>query len=51
MSQSPTAASPPIPWGGIHHIALVTPDLDATRAFYADVLGMQVGEVRVGGGV
>lgn len=39
-----------IAWAGIHHVALVTPDLEATRRFYADVLGMQVGEVRVGGG-
>jgi len=41
----------PIAWEGFHHIALVTPDLDATIAFYGGVLGMQVGEVRVGGGV
>ncbi len=34
------AATPP--WGGIHHIALVTPDLDATLSFYQDVLGMRV---------
>ena len=32
-------------------MALVTPDLDATRAFYGDVLGMPVGEVLEGGGV
>ena len=50
MRDSSTAA-PPIPWAGIHHLALVTPDLDVTRAFFADVLGMHVGEVRVGGGV
>ena len=30
------------PWQGFHHIALVTPDLDATIAFYRDVLGMKV---------
>lgn len=33
------------PWQGFHHIALVTPDLDATVRFYHDVLGMQVGEI------
>ena len=32
-------------WLGFHHVALLTPDLDVTRAFYGDVLGMQVGEV------
>ena len=32
-------------WRGFHHVALVTPDLDATIHFYGDVLGMRVGEV------
>ena len=27
-------------WRGIHHLALVTPDMDATTRFYAGVLGM-----------
>ena len=27
-------------WQGIHHIALSTPDLDETIAFYHDILGM-----------
>ncbi|OTA41789.1 MAG: hypothetical protein A6D92_03830 [Symbiobacterium thermophilum] len=40
-----------VPWEGFHHIALVTPDLDTTIHFYGNVLGMQVGEVRAGGGV
>ena len=31
-----------IPWFGCHHIALVTPDLDATIAFYTQALGMQL---------
>jgi catechol 2,3-dioxygenase-like lactoylglutathione lyase family enzyme len=39
MSAS-TLAVPP--WGGLHHIALVTPELDATIQFYKDVLGMQL---------
>lgn len=34
-----------INWNGIHHIALVTPDLDATIAFYGDILGMQIGKI------
>ena len=34
-----------VSWRGFHHIALVTPDLDATIRFYRDVLGMQVGDV------
>jgi catechol 2,3-dioxygenase-like lactoylglutathione lyase family enzyme len=29
-----------IPWRGMHHIALITADLDATIRFYRDVLGM-----------
>jgi len=33
------------PWRGFHHVALVTPDLDATIRFYGDVLGMGIGEV------
>lgn len=39
------------PWGGFHHVALVTPDLEATIAFYRDVLAMRIGEIREGGGV
>jgi catechol 2,3-dioxygenase-like lactoylglutathione lyase family enzyme len=27
-------------WRGVHHMALVTPDMDATVRFYAGVLGM-----------
>jgi catechol 2,3-dioxygenase-like lactoylglutathione lyase family enzyme len=34
-----------LPWRGFHHVALVTPDLDATIRFYGGVLGMRVGEV------
>jgi catechol 2,3-dioxygenase-like lactoylglutathione lyase family enzyme len=37
--------SPDTPWRGVHHVALATPDLDATVAFYRDVLGMRAGEV------
>lgn len=37
-------------WRGFHHIALATPDLDATIRFYGGVLGMQVGEIMDGGG-
>lgn len=29
-------------WRGINHLALVTPDMDATVRFYAGVLGMRV---------
>lgn len=29
-------------WQGIDHLALVTPDLDATLTFYRDVLGLRV---------
>lgn len=30
------------PWRGVHHVALVARDLDATISFYRDVLGMEV---------
>ena len=34
-------ALPPGPsWRGVNHLALVTPDMDATTRFYAGVLGM-----------
>jgi len=36
-----TATSAPL-WRGFHHIALVTPILDATIAFYTEVLGMEI---------
>ena len=29
-------------WRGINHLALVTPDMDATVRFYAGVLGMRL---------
>lgn len=32
-------------WKGIHHVALVTQNLDETIDFYKNVLGMQVGTV------
>lgn len=39
---SPSEASPsPDPdWRGVHHLALVTPDMDTTVRFYVGVLGM-----------
>lgn len=45
MDTPERASETMIPWRGFHHVALVTPDLDATIHFYRDVLGMQVGEV------
>jgi catechol 2,3-dioxygenase-like lactoylglutathione lyase family enzyme len=32
-------------WRGIHHIALSTPDLDATRHFYGEIVGMPISDV------
>ncbi len=32
-------------WQGFHHITLITRDLDATVAFYRDILDMQIGEI------
>ena len=38
-----TAELPDLPrWQGINHLALVTPDMDATVRFYAGVLGMRL---------
>ena len=35
----------PLAWSGIHHIALATQELDATVAFYRDILGVQVSDI------
>lgn len=43
MNQPSTGDSPL--WHGFHHVALVTPDLDATICFYGEVLGMRVSDV------
>lgn len=46
-----TAAVPAAPpWQGIHHLALATPDLDATVAYYEGVLGMAVRPAGPAGG-
>jgi catechol 2,3-dioxygenase-like lactoylglutathione lyase family enzyme len=29
-----------VPWRGVHHLALITPDMDETVRFYVGVLGM-----------
>jgi catechol 2,3-dioxygenase-like lactoylglutathione lyase family enzyme len=34
-----------LPWRGIHHLALVTPDLDATLRFYNEIMEMPVSEI------
>jgi len=31
-----------MPWSGINHLAMVTPDMDETVRFYHDVLGMEL---------
>jgi catechol 2,3-dioxygenase-like lactoylglutathione lyase family enzyme len=36
----PTGTTPP--WQGVHHLALVTADLDATVRFYCGLLGMRL---------
>ena len=45
MTNLSTEAKPATPWRGFHHVALMTPDIDSTVRFYAEVLGMTVGEV------
>ena len=37
---SPTSSRPPLI--GLHHVAIQTPKFEAERAFYTDVMGMQV---------
>ena len=55
MAQSPTPATvldelPEGPvWRGINHLALVTPDMDATVRFYAGVLGMRLAATLMAG--
>ena len=39
MTASDELPAPPS-WRGVNHLALVTPDMDATTRFYAGVLGM-----------
>src|SRR3979490_1424852 len=45
----PAGATPP--WRSFHHVALATPDLDATLAFYGMVLSMEMGEIMTRGGI
>jgi catechol 2,3-dioxygenase-like lactoylglutathione lyase family enzyme len=43
MTESTRPELPDSPaWRGVNHLALVTPDMDATVRFYAGVLGMRV---------
>jgi catechol 2,3-dioxygenase-like lactoylglutathione lyase family enzyme len=45
VSEELTAAvqrQPSPPWRGVNHLALVTPDMDATVRFYHGVLGMRL---------
>jgi catechol 2,3-dioxygenase-like lactoylglutathione lyase family enzyme len=43
--QASTTSTITPPWRGFHHIALVTADLDATIAFYTEILGMQLAKL------
>jgi catechol 2,3-dioxygenase-like lactoylglutathione lyase family enzyme len=42
MAADPTSRELSRAWQGIDHVTLVTPDLDATVAFYRDVLEMAI---------
>lgn len=45
MAPLSSSTQPPLPWRGIHHIALATHDLDETLHFYQTVLGMEVSDI------
>ena len=46
MPDAATSSIPSAPpWRGVHHIALVTTNLDDTREFYGTILGMQPGDI------
>lgn len=45
MEHTPSKAAADSPWRGFHHVAFITPDIDATVRFYAGVLGMTAGEI------
>ncbi len=50
MTDDTSAALPDAPdWRGINHLALVTPDMDATVRFYAGVLGMRLSATLMAG--
>ena len=54
MSTEPTTGSfdgaPEAPkWRGVNHLAMVTPDMDATVRFYAGVLGMRLAATTMAG--
>lgn len=40
------AAAPKLPWIGLHHVGLLCANLEASIAFYRDVLGMEVNVAR-----
>ena len=43
MTSEPTSQLPEAPaWRGVSHLAMITPDMDATVAFYDGVLGMRL---------
>ena len=49
-TELPDAALPDAPrWQGINHLALVTPDMDATVRFYVGVLGMRLAATTMAG--
>lgn len=50
MTPDRTGELPAAPdWRGINHLALVTPDMDATVRFYAGVLGMRLSATLMAG--
>ena len=42
-TETPEERIPPMPLNALHHITVQTDDLEATRDFYRDVLGLEVG--------
>jgi catechol 2,3-dioxygenase-like lactoylglutathione lyase family enzyme len=43
LTKTRSGGSPPMPLNALHHITVQTDDLEATRDFYRDVLGLRVG--------
>jgi glyoxylase I family protein len=46
QQQAPADAAADIGWRGVHHVGILVQDLDKSRQFYEDVLGLQLNPER-----